>query len=889
VVLRDGSTVHVRPVRPGDRPGLLAFYEQLSGESRAFRFFSPAADVEPFVRRAVDVDYVERYGLVATSGADKAIVGHALYMTDASAQAEIAFAIADRLQGHGLGTILLAHLAETAEQHGVRTMRASVLPENRRMIEVFRESGFPVELRAAPGEVTVTMPTSFSPAAVARFEQRDQLAAVAAVGAFLRPRSVAVIGASRRRGTVGGEVFHNLLEAGFDGPVYPVNAAADVVQSVIAYKSLASIPGPVDLVVLAVPADSVVSVARECATKGARALVVLSAGFAEIGPEGARRQEDLLAVCREAGMRLVGPNCLGVLSASPGARLNATFAPGFPPAGPVGFLSQSGALGLAIIEQARRLKIGLSSFASIGNRADISANDLVEYWEQDPETRVILMYLESFGNPRRFSRIARRVARSKPIIAVKSGRSAAGARATSSHTGAMIAASDLTVDALFRQAGVVRVDSLAELFDLASVLTDQPAASGRRVAVVTNAGGPGIMCADACEAEGLELPPLGDGLRAQLAEFLSPDASLVNPIDMIATAPAEHYTRTIDAIAASGEVDAIIAIFIRPLLVGTADVAAAMGRASEPEARELPLLAVFMSWDDELAELRPAAGGVPAFRFPEQAARALARVAAYGEWRETPEAPPPSFPDARRDEAAAILARVLERGEGWLDLSEISQLLDCYGISVANWHAAEDPRAAGRLAAEFERPVALKAVVPGLVHKTEAGAVQVGLAGEEATARAASEMAAELRRGGHRPDRFIVQEMLTEGVEMLVGLVSDPLFGPLLACGAGGVQAELINDVSVRITPLRKGEAAEMIASLATYPLLEGFRGSPPADIGALEELLLRMSALVEAHPELAEADLNPVIVGPRGATVVDARVRTHAAEPPPPWPGYRQ
>jgi acyl-CoA synthetase (NDP forming) len=296
-----------------------------------------------------------------------------------------------------------------------------------------------------------------------------------------------------------------------------------------------------------------------------------------------------------------------------------------------------------------------------------------------------------------------------------------------------------------------------------------------------------------------------------------------------------------------------------------------------------------MSWDDELAELRPAAGGVPAFRFPEQAARALARVAAYGEWRETPEAPPPSFPDARRDEAAAILARVLERGEGWLDLSEISQLLDCYGISVANWHAAEDPRAAGRLAAEFERPVALKAVVPGLVHKTEAGAVQVGLVGEEATARAASEMAAELRRGGHRPDRFIVQEMLTEGVEMLVGLVSDPLFGPLLACGAGGVQAELINDVSVRITPLRKGEAAEMIASLATYPLLEGFRGSPPTDIGALEELLLRMSALVEAHPELAEADLNPVIVGPRGATVVDARVRTHAAEPPPPWPGYRQ
>jgi acetate---CoA ligase (ADP-forming) len=889
VALRDGSTVHVRPVGAADRAPLRDFYAGLSLDSRAFRFFTGAADVTEIAKRALDVDYADRYGLVATSGRQGDVVAHAVYMKVDTDRAEVAFAIADRLQGRGLGTILLAHLAEVASDHGVSTFEANVLPQNHRMIEVFRESGFPVEIRAEPGELVVDLPTSFSAEAIARFEQRDRIAAVAAVRAFLQPASVAVIGASRRRGTVGGEVFHNLLSSGLDGPVYPVNVATDVVQSVAAYRDLESIAGPVELAVIAVPAEAVVDAARDCADKGVRAVIVLSAGFGETGPAGAQREAALLDVCREAGMRLIGPNCLGVLNTSPGASLNATFAPGFPPAGPVGFLSQSGALGLAMIEHTREAQIGLSSFASIGNRADISGNDLIEYWEQDPETRVILLYLESFGNPRRFARIARRVGQRKPIVAVKSGRSTAGARATSSHTGAMIAASDVTVDALFHQAGVIRTDNLAELFDVAAVLSNQPIPGGRRVGVITNAGGPGIMCADACEAAGLELPEASEKLGRRLAELLPPEASVANPIDMIATASAEDYAQVIEAVAGSGEVDAIIAVFVRPLLVTATDVAEAIGRVSESVASELTLLAAFMSAEHGPAQLRRAARGVPAFQFPEQAAQALARVSVYGDWRRKPDQPISRFPEARSEEAAALLASALERGEGWLEPAEVTALLDCYGIPVARWRQADDPEAAGRLAAQLGDEVALKAVVPALLHKTEAGAVRVGLAGEEAVTAAALEMAEALRRAGNEPTAFIVQEMVTQGVEMLVGLVHDPLFGPLLACGAGGVQAELINDVSVRITPLREGDAAEMIGSLRTYPLLDGFRGARRADVGALEQVLLRMSALVEAHGEVAEADLNPLMVGVHGATVVDARIRVQATRPKPPWPGYRR
>ena len=444
-------------------------------------------------------------------------VGHSAYFRSSEDGAEVAFAVADELQGHGLGTILLAHLAQVADEHGIATFEAEVLPQNHRMIEVFRESGFPVEVRSVPGSIHVELPTSFGSEAVKRFEDRDRSAAAAAVGRFIAPRSVAVIGASRERDTVGGQIFHNLLDAGFEGTAYPVNREAEVVQSVRAYRSVGEIPGPIDLAVIAVPAAAVIDVVRECAGQGVPAVVVISAGFAEVGAEGAELQRELLEVCRQGGVRLVGPNCLGVVNTAAGVRLNATFAPRMPEPGNVGFISQSGALGLAFIELSGDRNLGLSSFASVGNRADITANDLLEYWESDPGTDVALLYIESFSDPRRFSRVAPRVGRVKPIVVVKSGRSAAGARATSSHTGAMLAASDVTVDALFQQAGVIRTDSLAEMLDVASMLANQPLPEGRRVAVLTNAGGPGIMCADACEASGLELPPL----PAQIQERLS--------------------------------------------------------------------------------------------------------------------------------------------------------------------------------------------------------------------------------------------------------------------------------------------------------------------------------------------------------------------------------
>ena len=564
------------------------------------------------------------------------------------------------MQGLGLATLLLAHLAEVAHGNGIGVFFAEVLPQNHRMIEVFRESGFPVETSSAPGSIRMEFSTSFSPEAIRRFEERDRLAAVAAVRHFLEPQTVAVIGASRRRGTVGGEIFHNLLESRFDGVVYPVNPAADVVQSVHAYRCVAEVPGEVDLAVIAVPARSALAVARECAAKRVQALTVISAGFAEIGGEGAKLQRELVEVCRNAGMRLVGPNCLGVINMAEGSRLNATFAPAAPPPGNVGFVTQSGALGLALIDLAADRGLGVSSFASIGNRADITANDFLEYWEGDRATGVALLYIESFSDPRRFSRLARRIGREMPIAAVKSGRSVSGERGTSSHTGALLSASDVTVDALFEQAGVIRTETLAELLDVASLLASQPLPRGPRVGIVTNAGGPGIMCADACEAAGLQVPELPDSIRDSLREFLTPEAGLANPVDLIATATAAQYRRAITTLADWDGLDALIAIFIRPLLTQAEDVAEAIGAALSEMTRPIPVQTVFMSPRDHAAASR--AGGAPTHLYPEDAARALGRVMRHVRWRSRPAQEPRRLPDVREDEASAVLAEALAGG-----------------------------------------------------------------------------------------------------------------------------------------------------------------------------------------------------------------------------------
>ena len=879
MVLRDGSTVHVRPTRAGDEALILAFLEELSEESRYFRFFSGAPNLTEAARRAAISTVRERCNLIALVGAEPTIVAQAGYVRGEGDRAEVAFAVADTFQGRGISTILLGQLAEIAHAVGVTTFDASVLSENHRMIGVFRESGFKVSTQASAGVIELEFPTSLLPEAIERFARREQMAATAALEHVLAPRSVAVIGASRTRGTIGAELFHNLVGNGFNGPVYPINPSAPVVQSVVAYPTVLDIPGPVDLAVIAVPAIHVVDAARQCAKKGVKSLVVISSGFAESGDDGVGRQAALLAVCREAGMRMVGPNCMGVINTAPDVSMNATFGPSTPPRGRVGFMSQSGALGLAVIDYAKTLGLGLSWFISAGNKADLSGNDVLQYAQTDPHTNLVLLYLESFGNPRKFARIARRVARTKPIIAVKSGRSTAGARATSSHTGALLSASDATVDALFRQAGVIRTDTMAELFDVAALMSNQPAPAGKRVAIITNGGGPGILCADACEAEGLIVPPLPDDVAAGLRQFLPPQASVRNPIDMIAAASADDYRRVIQTVAASDSIDAIVVIFIPPLVTQPADVARAIREAADALPRPIPLVTVFMSAHGVPDELKGTKVSIPSYQFPEDAARALARAAVYGEWRHRPQGTVRDFPDVRPDEAAGIISSVLATGPRWLTGQETQQLLSCYGIPLASARFVSTPDQARDAAAELGGRLALKAMAPTLLHKSDAGGVRVGLSIDDIE-DAAREMTTRIAQQGHELSGFQVQAMVSGGVEMLVGVVHDRLFGPVLACGAGGTTAELLKDIAVRITPLSDLDADEMLRSLKTFPLLDGYRGAPKANVAALKELMLRVSAMVEGHEEIAELDCNPVMVGQHGAIVVDARVRLEMPVP---------
>lgn len=882
VVLRDGSTVRVRVMRSDDEEKLLALFQSLSEDARWSRFFSSIRGSALAAEAHREVTLDNSFALVASSGPEQRLVGHAFYAKLDQTRAEVAFTMANDFQGRGLGTILLGQLAEVAAANGIQIFEAEVVASNHAMLHVFRESGFPLEVSAAAGQLHVTFPTTFTREAIDRFDHREALTAVNALKLFFNPRAVAVIGASRKRGTIGGEIFHNLLNYGFQGPVYPVNPTSELVQSVRAYPSVEMIPGPVDLAVIVVPATYVVETAVACARKGVKALVVISAGFSETGKEGQARQAELLRVCREAGMRLIGPNCMGIANTDSAVRLDATFAPTEPPHGRVGFSSQSGALGLAIMEYANSLGLGLSTFVSVGNKADISGNDLLRYWESDENTDVILLYLESFGNPKKFSQIARRVGRKKPIVVVKSGRSTAGARATSSHTGALIAASDVTVDALFRQAGVIRTDTLAELFDVASLLANQPLPPGNRVGIITNAGGPGILCADTCESRGLEVPLLNESVQSRLREFLLPGASASNPVDMIASAPAKHYGRAIEAVLADPNIDALIVIFTPPLVTKAADVARAIVEAVNRNAKGKPILTVFLSPQAAPEEFQVSKPHIPSFAFPETAAIALARAARYRDWREQPESWPPAFEDLRRDEAAAIVATALSRGNAWLTPDEIEKLFSCYGLPLIEQRIVGDPDEAGELAEQFGGEVALKVIAPGVLHKTEAGGVQLHLRGADQVRDAAVKMEKLLHSHGQAPTGFLVQRMADAGVEMIVGVVHDAQFGPVVACGAGGVQVELLRDVSVRLTPLSREDASEMIRSLKTYPLLTGFRGRPTCDVAALEDGVLRVSALVEDIPQIAELDCNPFVVHEQGATILDARVRVAAVDPRP-------
>jgi acetyl coenzyme A synthetase (ADP forming)-like protein len=710
----------------------------------------------------------------------------------------------------------------------------------------------------APGDQAVAAGTANAAASEPR------AVAAASMRTFFEPRTVAVVGANRQRGRIGSEILHNLRAAGFTGRVIPVHPDALDVQGLRAYPRVSDIPDTVDLAIVVVPCARVLETVDDCLRQGVRALCVISAGFGETGAEGRERERALVERVRAAGARLVGPNCMGLLNTDPAVRLNATFSPVYPPAGCVAMSTQSGALGLAILDHARRLGLGISSFVSVGNRADVSSNDLLEYWERDPQTRVVLLYLESFGNPTKFSRIARRVSRVKPIVAMKAGRSAAGARAASSHTGGL-ATSDAVVDALFHQAGIIRTRTLAELFDVAVLLAHQPIPRGRRVAILTNAGGPGILAADACDASGLEVVTLSEQTRAELRAVLPAAASVANPVDMLASAPAEHYRRALATLLRDEQVDSVLTIFIPPLVTTPDDVAAAIADAARDGTK--PVLGVFMRAEGGPASL----AAIPCYAFPESAAEALARVTRYGEWRHTPMDVPPHFEDLETAAARRVIDEAVGRGGGWLSADETEALLAAARIPTVRSRRVSDASEAASAAVGLGFPVALKAVGPTLLHKTERHAVHLHLANEEAVRAAADDLQQRFRE---ELTGMVVQPMVTGGVEMLVGAVHDPVFGPLIACGTGGVFVELLGDMVFRLNPVTGTDVAAMIDELKGARLLRGYRGLPPADEGALREILLRISTLLVLCPEIHELDLNPVTVLASGACVLDARAR---------------
>ncbi|MGD0146566.1 MAG: GNAT family N-acetyltransferase [Nitrososphaerales archaeon] len=875
-VLKDGSLVHVRRTTGNDREVLSEFFGGLSEESILSRFLKPMIDKESLLDELLAPD--RRFSLLAIR--DGKVVGEADY-SSGSEPSEMGVSIADGFHRKGLGSILLGQLAQAAADSGITTFTAATAAETHYSLNFVRNLGFPVQMHAAPGCVRVTFPTSMQPAGLAAFERREADSAVAAGRRLLEARSIAVIGASRDPMAIGGALFRNIIEADFKGLVYPVNRDAAVVQSVAAYKSVLDCPDPVDLAFIVVPARFVVSTAKECAQKGVKAVVVISSGFSEIGGDGVRLQEELVKVCRESGMRLVGPNCMGIINTKPEVSLNGQFAPPRSIPGRIGFLSQSGSLGYAIIDQANKLGLGMSSFVSVGNKADISSNDMIQYWESDKDTDVILLHLESFGNPRKFARLAKRVARKKPIVVVKSGRSAAGFRATQSHTGALVAASDVTVDALFKQSGIIRTDSLEEMFDVAAFLSTQPVPKGNRVAIITNAGGPAILAADACESLDLHVPELSGQTRAELAKFLLPIAGTKNPVDMTSVAQAADYANAIHVVSNDPSVDALIVVFIPPMAVKTEDVAAAIIKATRELKRRIPVMTIFMATKGVSGQLSDGVVQIPSYPFPELAAQALAQAVNYGRWVATPPGSLREFPEVKKLQAAALVSKALANKKSWLDPASTSALLGCYGIPMVRTVEAGDPVQAARAATEFPGRVVLKASAPGLLHKTELDAVKVGLEPRDVEA-AGKKMGARLEKNGVSGVSFLVQDMVSEAVEMFVGVTNDPNFGPLLACGIGGALVELLRDVSVRLTPLTDVDAHQMVRSLRTFPVLDGYRGEPKHDVKALEEVMLRLSQLVEDIPEVAELDLNPVMVllDGKGAVVVDARVRVAESAP---------
>jgi len=834
--------VTVRPLRADDAAGVAALWRRLDAPAR--RRFTDLAHLPS--ERAGDVALPRpghAAGIVATTPAGS-VAGVARYERTAGDTAGFLLFVDASWRRAGLGTVLLRRLAEAARHAGVRRLAGDLPEGDVAMRGLLAELGLEYTEQVTAATVHASFAVQETDAYLDAVLADQRAAARVAVGPFLRPGSIALVGASDKPGSVGELLMANLLNSGFAGPVYPVTPRHQVIRGMTCYPELAACPTRPDLALVAVPAPAVAGVVD---------------------------QDELLRRARAAGVRLIGPNCMGLLNGGPEPRFNATFSAAFPPPGHLAFVTQSGGLGLAALALLNGPSLGISGFVSVGNTVDLTPNDLFLYWDEDPGAHVVLAYLESVPDPRRFARIARRISRHQPVVAVKAGRTGAGRRAASSHTAAL-AAGETAVEALFHQAGVIRAGTLEEMFDVAAVLSAQPVPAGRRVAVLTNGGGPGILVADACEAAGLLVPELSDDTQPALRAGLPPQASVRNPVDTVASATAEQYGQALRLLGAAEEIDAIIAVYI-PAFVPAEDVAREI-TAAAAALPATPVLAVFLISGPAPASLSEA--GIPVFTYPEEAAAALGRIARWAEWRARPAGhvvtPPGIDPGAGRAVVGEVLAG--QPGGGWASAEAAAQLLAAYGIPAARSRVARTPAQAAAAQAELGGPVAVK--IAAAIHKSDVGGVALGITTPQAAADAVTAIRARLSEAGlgGQAAEFLVQEQIRDGVEMIVGVTHDPAFGPLVLAGLGGTAVEVLGDVAVRITPLSDTDVDEMLRSLRSYRLLTGYRQSPPLDVAAFAELLHRVSVMVEDIPEIAELDLNPVFVRQHGAVVADVRVR---------------
>lgn len=887
-LLTDGTTVLIRPALAQDEEAVRQMHARMSPSNAYLRFFSIsplAADRE--AQRVCRPPSQEHCALLAWLG-DQLVGVASFEPAGKPGTAEIAFAVIDHMHGRGVATLLLDHLISIARLRGLRSFTAETLTDNVGMLRVFANVGLAARRHTADGvvETTFPLPSDETDSRLHSYMEsvasRESRADVASLHHLLMPSSVAVIGVSRRPGRVGHAILRNIVSGGFSGRVYAVNPHAKTVVGIPSVPTAADLPEPVDLAVIAVPPGDIVSVAEDCGQRGASILVVVTSGIgSEIGSK-------LLATCRRHGMRLVGPNCFGV--AVPSLGLNATFAGAQIPHGTAGLVVQSGGIGIAVLEHLSRLGIGVSSFASVGDKYDVSSNDMLTWWEQDATTRLAVLYVESFGSPRRFAHTARRVTRKMPVVTVIGGRSPAGQRAAISHTAA--AATPLvTQEALFGQAGVIATTSLGELVDTAALLSCQPLPAGDRIGIVSNAGGAGVLAADACGDRNLKVAVLSEATVDRLLRLLPQGAAVAGPVDTTATAGQQMFRTCIETVAQDDEVDAVMAITV-PTALG--DLAPALVSATIDK----PLVAVMLDQQESVRLLHrsrlahpgrgdggPVEGGtpIPSYVYPESAAKALGHAVRYNAWRTSAAGTVPELDGIRADGARRLVAQFLRasRMGGWLAPDQVSELLACYGITLVRTAPAASADEAAHVAERLSGPVVLKADVPGLVHKSDAGAVLLDLRSTSEVRRAYEQLAA---RFGGDLRRVMIQPMITDGVEVLIGVVHDPVFGPLVVFGMGGVATDLLGDHIARLTPLTDVDAENMIRGIRAAPLLYGHRGAEPADVAALAEMLLRVSRLADEIPEIAEFDLNPVIASASGAFGVDARIRLVPAEPTDPF-----